>query len=343
MKNLVNTTNCQKPVPTVISLPKIIMILGLSLMCVWGVKAFTCVAVSSTNWETATTWSTGQVPTCGDSVFIPVGITVTITSVLNYTGCVAPIKVTIAGNLDFQTGKKIKLPCGSIVYILAGGTVNPGNGGGHSDLVSICGNVYWDAANGTAYGPLCWGCAMLPIELSSLTSSCSGNVITLDWSTASEINNHYFLVERSDNGLGWTEIAQVEGAGTSSVEHYYTWSDNDALPGTSYYRLKQVDFDGNSTYSSVISVACNSTVSVVLFPNPSAGDVYCKLTTDGAQTVTLKVADAEGKCVSVTSFAIAKGTTVEKLTTGKLKPGTYTFVVNLVGNIAPVSKTFIVE
>lgn len=94
--------------------------------------------------------------------------------------------------------------------------------------------------------------APLPIELINFTANCNGNQV-LTWSTASELNNDYFTVERSDDGISFREIGQVDGAGTSSQQHNYSFIDPQPVSGVAYYRLKQTDFNGQTSTSKIIT------------------------------------------------------------------------------------------
>lgn len=112
----------------------------------------------------------------------------------------------------------------------------------------------------------------LPVELLSFAGQVTANSVLLKWSTASEVNNSYFSVERSTDGFNFKEIAIVEGAGTTNNLKNYSFEDRFPLNGRSYYRLKQVDFNGQSEYSEVVSVKVEpfeSNINMTLFPNPA--------------------------------------------------------------------------
>ena len=87
-------------------------------------------------------------------------------------------------------------------------------------------------------------CLPLPIELLSFDVYMIDTTVNVKWSTASESNCDYFTVERSTNGIDWKEVAQVNGSGTSSTVHSYNTVDLNVPYGYSYYRLKQVDYNG---------------------------------------------------------------------------------------------------
>jgi hypothetical protein len=94
----------------------------------------------------------------------------------------------------------------------------------------------------------------LPIELLyfSVVDCKTGNL--LSWSTASERNNNYFNIEKTKDGKDWSSIMTENGAGNSSTQLYYSFSDNNVEKIINYYRLKQTDYDGNFKYSDIISI-----------------------------------------------------------------------------------------
>ena len=92
---------------------------------------------------------------------------------------------------------------------------------------------------------------LMPIIISKWMVTSLSESVLLEWTTSSEENNNYFLVERSINGKDWQSIGKISGAGTSSVEHSYSFEDTKPIAGISYYRLKQTDFNGEYSYSSI--------------------------------------------------------------------------------------------
>jgi hypothetical protein len=118
----------------------------------------------------------------------------------------------------------------------------------------------------------------LPVKLQSFRSSCVGSRVLLNWSTASESNNSYFVVETSTDKLHWKRIAKIAGSGNSTVVKQYSFTHPNAINGISYYRLQQTDYDGQSTYSDIIATAhCKEMVQTIqLFPNPASGSVSIK-------------------------------------------------------------------
>lgn len=93
----------------------------------------------------------------------------------------------------------------------------------------------------------------LPVELTSFTANASLNSVVLNWNTASEINNHGFEIQRSA-GNGFFTIGFVQGQGSNTQNHSYSYSDLNLTPGHYTYRLKQLDFQGTFTFSNEVSV-----------------------------------------------------------------------------------------
>ena len=115
---------------------------------------------------------------------------------------------------------------------------------------------------------------IVPVELLAFTASINNSGVQLLWSTASELNNQGFEIQRSvDNEDNFATVGFVEGKGSSSEISYYSFTDRPDLNGSHqlYYRLKQVDFDGTFKYSNVVNVNYNVPVEFALnqnFPNP---------------------------------------------------------------------------
>jgi hypothetical protein len=169
----------------------------------------------------------------------------------------------------------------------------------------------------------------LPIELLDFNAKICGRNVCSDWFTASETDNDYFTVERSQDGLNF-EIAEiVNGAGNSTNVRHYHSVDHTPYESTSYYRLKQTDFNGAYTYSGVKTVnfseAENNDLSFNVFPNPNDG-TGISLTIDGGdnEEVLVVVYDATGR-ESYSKVIITED--AKELyaidPSGKLQPGIY--------------------
>jgi len=113
----------------------------------------------------------------------------------------------------------------------------------------------------------------LPIELLKFDGRPAGGVVDLSWETAIEINNQSFEVERSQDGEEFIPIGSIPGARNSRSVNKYNFTDTYPLAGNAYYRLRQTDHDGRSTYSWVIRVETPATFTIVAWPNPWDGRV----------------------------------------------------------------------
>lgn len=215
-------------------------------------------ATQNGTWGNNSTWlinGVNRTPTCGDTLTIPVGRTVSVVAQHNYVPCIIPLIIVVYGTLEFTNGNKLDLPCGSVVYIMSGGLIRKStSGGGNSTLISICNIVEWKAGDGDLQGPDVLGNGSLPVELVSFDAQNEGPAVRLTWTTATEQNNDFFTLERSSDGLYFEPFATVNGAGNSSFTIDYNHLDEDPLSGLSYYRLKQTDFDGKFSYSDIVPV-----------------------------------------------------------------------------------------
>lgn len=112
----------------------------------------------------------------------------------------------------------------------------------------------------------------LPIELIAFSANGNGTRVDLNWTTASEKNNAFFSLERSRDGLQFDVLRTIKGAKNSSMTLDYWETDYKPYPGISYYRLKQTDYDGTSSYSDVVAVNLSSGPgSMRIYPNPNTG------------------------------------------------------------------------
>ena len=134
----------------------------------------------------------------------------------------------------------------------------------------------------------------LPITLISFTAVLLDEKVKLSWSTAAEINNDFFTVQKSKDESGWMDVLQVPGNGTTSTTQYYSAFDQQPFAGISYYRLKQTDIDGKISYSPIVSVKLeeeNSGVSV--YPNPAISQLVIHFPSNGNYQVALAGIDGQ--------------------------------------------------
>lgn len=143
--------------------------------------------------------------------------------------------------------------------------------------------------------------AALPIELTQFRAVViHSNRVRLEWTTAAEVNNDYFTVQHSTDGAEFRTLAQVTAAGNSTSVLNYDLVHTDPSPGVNYYRLKQTDFDGSSTYSRIVSAEITGKAATTVFPNPASHEWYVSYGDEGTHRV--EVFDMVGrKCLDVFS------------------------------------------
>ncbi|MEM6722589.1 MAG: T9SS type A sorting domain-containing protein [Bacteroidota bacterium] len=140
--------------------------------------------------------------------------------------------------------------------------------------------------------------APLPIELIRFEAAVTPNLqVRLDWTTSTEIDNDFFTLERSENGIDFEPFAIVDGAGNSREVIHYQHLDETPFWGQSYYQLRQTDFDGTETLSEVRTVLIEVPSQVSVFPNPFSDRVQIQLTGNESENTLLRLFDATGRLV----------------------------------------------
>ncbi|MBL7934273.1 MAG: T9SS type A sorting domain-containing protein [Bacteroidia bacterium] len=136
----------------------------------------------------------------------------------------------------------------------------------------------------------------LPIELISFNAIMNGNKVDINWTTATEINNDYFVIEKSKNGINFETLTKLDAAGNSTSIINYTDVDLNPYTGISYYRLKQIDFNGTFSYSKIEAVNYKSDNNgISIFPNPTDKEINLILTGLENNEVLVVIRDMTGK------------------------------------------------
>lgn len=174
---------------------------------------------------------------------------------------------------------------------------------------------------------------VVPVELVLFTCEVNGSNNILNWRTATETNNYGFEVERLNN-VNWEKIGFIKGNGTSAIGCDYRFTDEQMSVGNVQYRLKQIDFNGNYTYSSTVEANRSGIVSFNLaqnFPNPFNPSTEIRYTLPFAGNVTVIVYNAVGEMVKLLDSGIKEsGSYTLHFNGSELASGMYMYSINAV-------------
>lgn len=169
------------------------------------------------------------------------------------------------------------------------------------------------------------GTGSVPVKYNSFTAAQSAKGVVLNWSTASEVNNNVFEVERSLDGAKYTTIGKVKGAGNSTTLKNYSFVDAGKSVSTACYRLKQIDFNGKSEWSKVVCVDAGTAAvaDLITTPNPFNNELTVTFGANGETTAAIEVIDMLGKVHYTGSENLVKGTNTFTVNTASLPTGVY--------------------
>jgi hypothetical protein len=168
----------------------------------------------------------------------------------------------------------------------------------------------------------------LPIELLEFEAEKTGDNVLTKWVTASETNNAYFNIERSAGGIIFEKIGEVQGAGNSNSMLSYQFVDENPLIGQNYYRLKQVDFNGDFSYSDIATIFFEGTAlkEAFLYPNPVQSGNTIRMKGAPKSVSTLRIFDALGKTVFEAQNLNGEDF---QLQAGTISSGHYTYSISI--------------
>jgi hypothetical protein len=216
--------------------------------------------------------------------------------------------------LDFDGQPYFQNACNSVLPAMTGSVPCP-----------------WDVVTGTTCtgaAPLAiTGSGVLPVSLVTFTAREVNKQSVLNWKTASEINNKGFEIQRGKDGINWNSIGFVNGAGNSSIEKSYGFNDVTPLPGKNLYRLIQYDFDGNKSFSPVVSVDIYKAGYYTISNNPGNG-VY-RLHINGANGAEISVLDLAGRRLIRKTI----GAGIQDVDISKYAQGTYLLQIRIANEI----------
>jgi hypothetical protein len=314
--------------------------LSACLFCLTFLQAYsqqtTITATQSGNWNSTGIWNAtpARFPVDGDIIVIPAGITVNFN--LNNQGdgtqnnWLDNALIIVYGTLHINQSRKLYLGCSSAIEVYSGGCLSGTIANNNNDgqvIFCTANNIIWRAnnfPNGQRFGIFSIGNSVLPVELLYFKGEAAQHEIRLSWTTASEINNHYFLLERSSTSEYWNEIARMKGSGTSNLRNTYFYTDNNIDASVVYYRLSQIDFDGTTEIIGNIAVRTseNPNSEILVMPNPASSSEPIEIFLLPVSNGKINILTSDGKIVYQETFNSEQ----DKIQIQNLKPGLY-FIV----------------
>ncbi|HOZ53044.1 MAG TPA: T9SS type A sorting domain-containing protein, partial [Chitinophagaceae bacterium] len=167
----------------------------------------------------------------------------------------------------------------------------------------------------------------LPVSLSSFTGKRVNGISELKWTTASERNNDYFVVQRGKDAKSFSNLSNkintkaVNGNSTSAIS--YSFDDMSPFNGHNYYRLQQVDIDGNTSYSEILDIYFGEETMVTLYPNPVNDVLNFEINTPKSSSVMTKIMDATGRVVKTVEMYLQAGNNINQVDMKSLADGMY--------------------
>ena len=186
--------------------------------------------------------------------------------------------------------------------------------------------------------------APLPLQFISFTGKIENSYNTLFWTTTNEVNNSYFIIERSEDGVQFNTLEKVNSKainGNSHSEINYTYIDKNPKAATQYYRLESIDMDGkkSSSKQTVILKRTNMNNAYTIYPNPTNGILHIDFNTDKSSNMIIKLMDITGRLIYQVQTNSTKGFNQLLVETNKISNGLY--ILELVENGKSILNTHI--
>jgi len=191
-------------------------------------------------------------------------------------------------------------------------------------LVTNYANTVQSITVSNAGGTATTNCAIvtLPVGFTNWDAYLAKDKVRMNWTTDTETNCDFFAVERSNDGIVWETISFIDGHGTSATPNSYTYTDEHPKEGINYYRLKQVDSNGDFVRTSIVPVEYNVITKLGIYPNPTKGQVFIQQ--DEYPITSVELVGIGGRKTEMDVIKAENGVSVD---CGKIATGTYTVVV----------------
>ena len=265
--------------------------------------------VADGNWISNATWSLNRQPIDGDTIVIPAGKTVTIDANLVNTANFYFIKIW--GVLQFGSSGKIDMSGDSRVYVFSGGSIT---GTSASQVLRINGTDKFKGTEGSVTGSKFATSATaaspngfvtdvaLPVKFIAFSVAHENNNVLVQWTTAGEINNNYFEVQRSENGNDWVTAVRVTAAGNTAATNSYSYTDKNITSKIVYYRIRQVDIDGTTALTPVRMIKNEVDGAEVRITAASSNSIYVHFFEQVKANVVIRLSTSNGQVISQKTF-----------------------------------------
>ncbi|MBS1603360.1 MAG: T9SS type A sorting domain-containing protein [Bacteroidetes bacterium] len=180
------------------------------------------------------------------------------------------------------------------------------------------------------------GTTPLPVTWGVYDARLNRGAVTVSWSTVQEQNNRFFIIQRSADGK---YFANLDTTAAANAPHAYSYVDKAPLPTTGYYRVMQVDLDGRTGYSGIMSVNSSAAQPLSLKPNPTAGILYLEMVNADQGRLELTLVDASGRTLRKWTFDKQTLYWSQAINTDGLPAGTYHLTVR--GSNTRTTRTFV--
>lgn len=188
-------------------------------------------------------------------------------------------------------------------------------------------------------------CTFLPVELTDFNATSENERVKLDWTTATEQNSDYFIVERSVNCIDFEPILKVAAAGFSNEEIHYEDFDVKPFYGINYYKLRQIDFDGQEAFFDIKSVnfQTNNAANFSVFPNPFENIFNVHFNIAESLTLKVEVSDNQGKIVYLSEFKALSGWNFYEINLSENSAGNYLCKLINTENLEVIGRSIVIK
>lgn len=201
-------------------------------------------------WKTSSTWDLNRIPISADTIIVPANKVLIVSN----PQTLGNVYIQIYGTLLFSHGK-LTLGDNTQIVVFPCGTIK---GDSNSEKIKIGSTEVFNGSDNDIFGPAIannttgngFGSFNLPVKFLKFNVYSNANNVIIEWATTEELNAGRFEVERSTDGSNWNKIASLRAAGNSTTNSNYSFTDMNVQTEVAYYRIRQVDEDGQFMYTS---------------------------------------------------------------------------------------------